>query len=127
MTTAERVAVVIARESAERPIAWTDLRAMFPGIADTTIDRALAMLLGEGYLERVERVPRVRYGWTGALLPSSLDVAAEQVDKGVRISPRILGAELRQVLADRDRPIEEVAKEHNTTVATIRRIWEGSR
>lgn len=123
MSTVDRAAVVIVREAMQGHLTWADLRALLPGIADPTIDKAIALLIGTGVIERVARIPRVTYGWTGVDLPECLGRAAEEVDRGVRISPRIVGAELREVLADRDRPIEQVAREHGVSVSTIRRLW----
>jgi hypothetical protein len=122
-STAERASVVIAREAMNGPLTWSDLRAILPGVTDVTISKALAGLMGDGIIERIERMPRVRYGWTGVGLPDCYAEAAEEVDRGERVARHITGPERREIMSQTDRPAEQVAREHGVTVATIRRIW----
>lgn len=126
MTSADRAAVVIAREAMSRDLTWLDLHRVLPAVTDPTISKALQILMRTGVITRRSRAPRVVYAWTGVDLPEELAEAAEQIDCGARVSTRLTHAERRAIEAQRDKPAEVLAVEHGITVGTVMRIWRES-
>lgn len=123
MTASHRAAVIIAREAMTRTLTWHDLRAILPGVTDPTISKAIGLLIGDGIIERTERMPIVRYGWTGVPLSAEYDKAIEEVDRGMRVSTKLTVAEKKAIRAQRHRSSHDLAREHGVTVGTIQRIW----
>lgn len=123
MTASHRAAVIIVREAMARTLTWHDLRAILPGVTDPTISKAIGLLIGDGILERTERMPIVRYGWTGTPLSAEYDKAIEEVDRGMRVSTKLTVAEKKEIRAQRHRSSHDLAREHGVTVGTIQRIW----
>lgn len=123
MTSADRAAVVIAREVMNRDLTWLDLHRLLPAVTDPTISKAIQTLMRTGVIVRKARAPRVLYTWTGADIPEELAQASEEIDRGARVSPRLTHSERRAIEAQRDKPAEVLAVEHGITVGTVMRIW----
>ena len=123
MTSADRAAVVIAREAMSRDLTWLDLHRLLPAVTDPTISKALQTLMRTGVIQRRSRAPRVVYAWTGVDIPEELAQASEEIDRGARVSPRLTHAERRAIETQRDKPAEVLAVEHGITVGTVMRIW----
>lgn len=123
MTASHRAAVIIAREAMTRTLTWHDLRAILPGVTDPTISKAITLLIGDGIIERTERMPTVRYGWTGAPLSAEYDKAIEEVDRGMRVSTKLTVAEKKEIRAQRHRSSRDLAREHGVSVRIIQKIW----
>lgn len=123
MTASHRAAVIIAREAMTRTLAWHDLRAILPGVTDPTISNALTLLIGDGIIERTERMPMVRYGWTGVPLSAEYDKAIEEVDRGMRVSTKLTFAEKEDIRAQRHRSARDLAREYGVSHRIIQKIW----
>ena len=112
MTSADRAAVVIAREVMTRDLTWLDLHRLLPAVTDPTISKAIQTLMRTGVIQRKTRAPRVVYAWTGV-----------DIDRGARVSPRLTHSERRAIETQKDKPAEVLAMEHGITVGTVLRIW----
>ena len=123
MTASHRAAVIIVREAMTRTLTWHDLRAILPGVSDPTICKALSLLIGDGIIERTERMPIVRYGWTGAPLSAEYDKAIEEVDRGMRVSTKLTFAEKEEIRAQRHRTSRDLAREYGVSHRIIQKIW----
>ena len=123
MTSADRAAVVIAREVMTRDLTWLDLHRLLPAVTDPTISKAIQTLMRTGVIQRKTRAPRVVYAWTGVDIPEELAQASEEIDRGARVSPRLTHAERRAIETQKDKPAEVLAMEHGITVGTVLRIW----